>query len=232
MEEHNLSVATSVSTNETDNINNGDVDNKDSGVRVKTRHNKRSNSKIANNKTVKDRKSERLSRLTSEVSAKKADLDRGYLIVPVDDSIQDGKVKHLQLDSTSKMIIKSVIAEKELEIYDLKKEIEDIDAELKTLASTKTGSMKDKLKRRKKEDKENKIQSRIDTEVGKAAGNGTGLLIQEIKNQMTEGKKDEAYASLKKFLSQEIKPIAKQLDQDKELEKKIIIRTLEKLEKA
>jgi hypothetical protein len=230
MEERELLAATSDSVNENEMIESGELENIESKESGKTRrHSRRDNKKIASLKTVKSRKQEKLDRLKSERDAKKADLERGYLIVSLGDESKPERVKHMQLDVSDKEVIKAVIAEKDLEIYELEEEIESINVKMAGMASLKKESYRHRLNKRKQTKTESNLVVRVDKELNAALKNGNSDKVLEIRQNIQSGKTIEAYKSLKSFLSEEVKPISKKLDKSVELEKVVLERVLEKL---
>jgi hypothetical protein len=191
------------------------------------RHYRRDNKQIASLKNIKSRKQEKLARLTRERDGKKADLERGYINVQLGDDSE--RVKQVGLEPSDKEMIRSVIAEKEYEIYELGLDIDEIDVKIRALATAKKSSFKKKLSKKKQDKNENDMVKRIDSELDKASKNGSTEIVSKIKQQVRSGKKDDAYDSLKSFLSQKVKPVAKKLDKDAKLEKNVLDKVIEKL---
>lgn len=205
-------------------------ENEDTNSSAGRKHYRKDNRRIANLKNTKSRKQEKLARLNGERDTKKADLDRGYLIVQLGDDSE--RVKHVPLDASDKEMIRSVIAEKEFEIYELGLDIDEIDLKLRELAAAKKTSFKDRLSKKRQVKKEDDLVDRVGRELNKASQNGDEKIISEIQQQVKSGKKNEAYDSLKSFLSEQVKPVAKKLDKSEQLEKKVLDRVLEKLSKV
>ncbi|HOJ07776.1 MAG: hypothetical protein HND40_15975 [Ignavibacteriota bacterium] len=191
------------------------------------RHYRKDNKIIANFKRTRDQKKQKEERLNKEIADKKADLDRGYLIVPLGDDTE--KVKHVTLDITDKEIIKAVIEEKKLEKFDVEQEIKKIDNDILILASAKRSTNRNKLNKKKAYLKESELVKRIDKELDKASKNGSKDLVSKIEQQVKEGKTVKAYESLKSFLSQEVKTVSKKLSKSSQLEQKVLERVLDKL---
>lgn len=236
MEEHNLSVATSESTNEAENINNNlqnnseekeQPENADTGNGSGRRHYRKDNRHIANLKNTKALKLKKMERLTSERDGKKADLDRGYISVQLGDD--PDRVKRVSLDSTDKEMIKSVIAEKDYEVYELGLEIADIDLKICALATAKKSSFKNKLSKKKQDKNESDLVKKIGSTLDNASKNGSKEIVSQLQQQAQSGNKNDAYKSLKSFLSQQLKTVAKKLDKDEKLEKNVLDRVLDKL---
>lgn len=191
------------------------------------RHYKKDNLQIAGLKRIKDQKVRKDKRLGDEIDSLKSDLARGYLIVQL---VEDSeKMKHVQLDVSDKEMIKSAIAEKEYEKYELGLDIGEIDMKIRTLASAKKSSFQNKLSKKKQDKNENDMVKRINSALDKASKNGSKEIVSKIKQQVQSGKKDDAYDSLKSFLSQQVKPVAKKLDKDSKLEKNVLDRVIDKL---
>lgn len=191
------------------------------------RHFKKDNSLIAGLKRTKTQKVGKDKRLSDEIDSLKADLARGYLIVQL---VEDSeKLKHVQLDVSDKEMIKSAIAEKEYEKYELGLDIGEIDMKIRTLASAKTSSFKKKLSKKKQDKNENDMVKKIDSALDKASKNGSKEIISKIQQQVQTGNKNDAYDSLKSFLSQQVKTVAKKLDKDEKLEKNVLDRVIDKL---
>lgn len=191
------------------------------------RHYRKNNKTIANLNLTRDQKKQKEERLSKEIADKKADLDRGYLIVQLGEDSE--RVKHVQLDAPDKEIIRSVIAEKEYEKYELGLDIGDIELKICDLAAAKKSSYKDKLSKRKAGKMENDLVRRVNKELDKASQNGSKELVSKIEQQVKEGKTGAAYDSLKSFLSQEVKTVSKKLNKSSELEQKVLERVLDKL---
>lgn len=193
------------------------------------RHYRKDNTRIANLKNTKLQKQKKLARLISERDSKKADRDRGYINVPLNDDSDTQRVKQVQLDPSDKEMLRSVIAEREYEIYELGLDIDELELKIKNLATAKKSSFKKKLSKKKQDKNENDMVKRIDSALDKASKNGSKEIVSKIKQQVRSGKKDDAYDSLKSFLSQQVKPVAKKLDKDAKLEKNVLDKVIEKL---
>ena len=191
------------------------------------RHYRKDNRRMADFKRTKTQKEKKSNRLGTEIDSKKADLDRGYLIVQLGEDPE--RVKHVQLDFSDKEMIRSVIAEKEFEKYELGLDISEIDLKIRELAAAKKSSYRDKLNKKKADKIENDIVRRVIKELNGASKNGTKTTVSQIQNQAQSGKTKEAHDSLKSFLSQKVKTVAKKLDKDEKLEKNVLERVLDKL---
>ena len=194
------------------------------------RHYRKDNKRIANLKNVKSQKQEKLKRLIDERDAKKADLERSYLIVSLDNGSNEERVKHIPLDSSDKEMIRSVIAERELEIFELGLDIDEIDLKIRELAAVKKSSFREKLSKKKQTKKEDNLVKRVSKELDEAAKDGSNETVNIIKEQIQSGKKNEAFKSLKSFLSEKVKTVAGRLDKSEELEKNVLTRVIEELE--
>jgi len=207
--------------------------NQETNGTEKRRYNKRNNKRIANLKRAKEQKEKKKDRLGSERDAKKADISRGYLIVHLNDDESDTEhTKHVPLDVADKEIIKAVIAEREEEIFDLKEEIEKIDNDIKVLASVRKSSARNRLGKKIQTKQEKKLVEQIDKALTKASGNGKQELVSEIESQIKKGDNSKAYNSLKAFLSEQVKPVAKKLDKSEEFEKSVLNKVIENITKA
>jgi len=221
--------------NEEDEINSGgsDEEKTDVGQQLNQstgrKHYRKDNTRIANLNTTKLQKQKKLARLIRERDSKKADRDRGYINVPLNDDADTKRVKQVQLDPSDKEMLRSVIAEKEYEIYELGLDIDEIDVKIRALATAKTSSFQNRLNKKKQDKNENDMVKRIDSALDKASKNGSKEIVSKIKQQVQSGKKDDAYDSLKSFLSQQVKPVAKKLDKDSKLEKNVLDRVIDKL---
>lgn len=192
------------------------------------KHYRGDNKMISNLKTVKKQKENKVARLTRERDKQKDDLNRGYIIVPLDDQ----RSKHVKIDTTDKSIIASSIAEKEFEIYELGLDIEEIKMKIQDLATAKKSNFKGKLSKKKQSIKDDKTLKQINGKLTEALNNGSKSVINNIQEQYNSGNKIDAYYSLKEFLSQELKSVAKQLNKSPEREKEMLDRVLDKLSKA
>jgi len=221
--------------NEEDETNSGgsDEEKTDVGQQLNQstgrKHYRKDNTRIANLNTTKLQKQKKLARLIRERDSKKADRDRGYINVPLNDDADTKRVKQVQLDPSDKEMLRSVIAEKEYEIYELGLDIDEIDVKIRALATAKTSSFQNRLNKKKQDKNENDMVKRIDSALDKASKNGSKEIVSKIKQQVQSGKKDDAYDSLKSFLSQQVKPVAKKLDKDSKLEKNVLDRVIDKL---
>lgn len=191
------------------------------------RHFRKDNRRIADLKRTKTQKEKKSERLQSEIDSHQADIDRGYLIVKLGDDSE--RVKHVQLDVSDKAIIKSVISEKAYEKFELSLDISEIDSKIRELAAAKRSSYKDRLSKKKAGKIENDLVKRVVKELGEASKNGGKEIVSNIHQQVQSGKKDVAYDSLKFFLSQQVKPVAKKLFKDAKLEKNVLDKVIEKL---
>jgi len=191
------------------------------------RHNKKDNKKISDLKRVQNQKQKKLDRLTQEISKQKADLDRGYLIVPLAEGSE--KVKHVKLNKSDRGIIEAAIAYSEYDKLETGLDIGEIEQKIIDLASRKKSSYKDRLNKKKANLKESELVKRIDKELDKASKNGSRELVSRIEQQVKEGKTSAAYESLKSFLSTEVKTVSKKLSKSSELEQKVLERVLDKL---
>ncbi|HMU43988.1 MAG TPA: hypothetical protein PKA80_11865 [Ignavibacteriaceae bacterium] len=191
------------------------------------RHFRKDNRRIADLKRTKTQKEKKSERLQSEIDSHLADIDRGYLIVKLGDDSE--RAKHVQLEVSDKAIIKSVISEKEYEKFELSLDISEIDSKIRELAAAKRSSYKDRLSKKKAGKIENDLVKRVVKELGEASMNGGKEIVSNIHQQVQSGKKDVAYDSLKFFLSQQVKPVAKKLFKDAKLEKNVLDKVIEKL---
>ena len=222
----------SIENNNNENLQNNSEEstqpeNAETNNRSGRKHYKKDNKTIANLKLTRNQKKQREERLRKEIADKKADLDRGYLIVPLGDDTE--KVKHVPLDITDKEVIKAVIEEKKVEEFDVKQELKKIESDILTLASAKRSTHRNKLSKKKANLKESELVNRIDKELDKASKNGSRALVSRIEQQVKEGKTSAAYDSLKSFLSKEVKTVSKKLSKSSELEQKVLDRVLDKL---
>lgn len=224
----NLNTPNAVDSTDTNSNANNDEVNNGTG----RKHYRRDNRRIANLKNVKSRKQEKMARLTSERDSKKADLDRGYMIISLNDDSDTQRVKHVPLDPSDKEMLKSVIAEREYDMYELGLDIEELELKIKNLAAAKKTSFKDKLSKSKRVKKENDLVKRVEGELIEASKNGSNQIVSHILQQVQSGNKNDAYNSLKSFLSQQVKTVAKQFDKDEKLEKIVLDRILESYSKA
>ncbi len=222
-----------VEADENHSEENQEQEDPETNAKGKKRYNKRNNKRIANLKRTKVQKEKKLARLISERNTKKADIDRGYLIVHLNDDESDTEhSKHVRLNGADKEVIKAVIAEREDEIFDLNEEIEKIDADLLALATVRKSSARDRLGKKKQTKKEDDLVDRVGRELNKASNNGDEKIISEIQQQVQSGHNNDAYYSLKAFLSEQVKTVAKKLDKSEQLEKKVLDRVLENISKA
>ena len=193
------------------------------------KHYRRDNRRIANLKNVKSRKQEKMARLTSERDSKKADLDRGYMIISLNNDSDTQRVKHVPLDPSDKEMLRSVIAEREYDMYELGLDLDELELKIKNLAAAKKTSFKDKLSKSKRVKKENDLVKRVEGELIEAQKNDSKKIVSQIQQQAQSGNKNGAYDSLKFFLSQEVKTVAKKLDKDAKLEKTVLDKVIDKL---
>lgn len=191
------------------------------------RHNKKDNKTISDLKRVQNQKQKKLDRLTQEISKQKADLDRGYLIVPLAEGSE--KEKHVKLNKSDRGIIEAAIAYSEYDKLETGLDIGEIEQKIIDLASRKKSSYKDRLNKKKANLKESDLVKRIGKELDKASKNGSKALVSRIEQQVKEGKTSAAYDSLKSFLSKEVKTVSKKLSKSSELEQKVLDRVLDKL---
>ncbi|MCZ7616617.1 MAG: hypothetical protein PHY57_10940 [Ignavibacterium sp.] len=194
------------------------------------RHYKKDNLTIAGLKRIQNQKRKKVSRLTQENSKMKADLDRGYLIVPLAEGSEN--VKHIKLNKSDREIIEAAIAYNEFDKYETGLDIGEIEQRIIDLASRKKSSYKDKLSKKKANLKESELVKRVDKELDKASKNGSKEIVSRIQQQVQSGNKNDAYNSLKSFLSQQVKTVAKKLDKDEKLEKNVLDRVIDKLSAA
>jgi len=191
------------------------------------RHYRKDNRLIADLKRTLTQKNIKNSRLQSEIDKYKADLERGYLIVPLGDDSR--AVKHLRLNKADKKTITAAIWQREFEKYELGLDISELEMRISQIASAKTSSYRDKLSKKKKEKNENDLVKRIVGALDKASKNGSKDIVSQMQQQAQSGDKNEAYQSLKSFLAQEVKTVAKKLGKSSELEHNVIGRVFEKL---
>ena len=191
------------------------------------KHYRKDNRRIADLKRTKTQKEKRDKRLGDEIDSLKADLARGYLIVQLVENSE--KVKHVQLDVSDKEIIRSAIAEKEYKKYELGLDIGEIDMKIRELAVAKKSSYKARLSKKKTSKKEDDLVKRVIKELDEASKNGGKVIVDRIQQEAQAGNKDDAYDSLKSFLSQEVKTVSKKLSKSSELEQKVLERVLDKL---
>jgi len=218
---------------ENDSEENQEQEETETNAKGKKRYSKRNNKRIANLKRTKGQKEKKLARLESERDTKKADVSRGYLIVHLNDDESDTEhSKHVQLNTSDKEVIRAVIAEKDFEIYELGLDIGEIDSKIRDLASAKKSSYKDRLSKKRKTKNEDDLVKRVDKELSKTSTNGGAEIISEIQKQIQSGKKNEAYYSLKAFLSEQVKTVAKKLDKSEQLEKNVLDRVIENISKV
>ena len=191
------------------------------------RHYRKDNRLIADLKRTLTQKNIKNSRLQSEIEKYKADLQRGYLIVPLGDDSRT--VKHLKLNKADKKTITAAIWQREFEKYELDLDKSELEMKISQIASAKTSSYRDKLSKKKKEKNENDLVKRIVGALDKASKNGSKDIVSQMQQQAQSGNRNEAYHSLKSFLAQEVKTVAKKLDKSSELENNVIERVFEKL---
>ena len=191
------------------------------------RHYRKDNRQIANLKNIKSRKQEKLARLNSERDGKKADLERGYINVQLGDDSE--RVKRVILETSDKEMIRSVIAEKAYEIYEITLDIAEIDLKIRALATAKKSSYKRKLSNKKQDKNESDLVKKINSALDKASKNDDKEIVSHIQQQVQLGNKNDAYKSLKSFLSLQVKSVAKKLGKDEILEKNVLDRVIEKL---
>ena len=194
------------------------------------RHYKKNNLLIAGLKRTKTQKVGKDKRLGDEIDSLKADLARGYLIVHLGED--STRVKHVQLDVSDKKVIKSVIAKKEFERYELGLDIGEIDSKIRDLASAKQSTYKDKLSKKKASKNEDDLVKRVIKEMDAAAKNGGKEIVSRIQKEVQAGNKDDAYKSLKSFLSENVKTVSRKLNKSKELESSVLGRVLDKQSSA
>jgi hypothetical protein len=223
------------SNNSIENNNNNLQNNSEEGTQPENtetdngpgrRHSRKGNRRLANLNTTKAQKQKKMARLTSERDGKKADLDRGYINVQIGDDSE--RVKRVSLDSSDKEVIKSVIAEKSLEIYELGLDISEIDLKIRDLAIAKKSSYNNKLSKKKAGKTEDDLVKRVSKELDKASQSGNKEIVSQIQQDVQAGNKSDAYKSLKSFLSENVKTVSRKLSKSKELETKVLDRVLDK----
>jgi hypothetical protein len=212
---------------QTDSEENNNNESNSNG-KSKKRYYKGNNRKLANLRRTKSLKKQKQTRLISEIETLKADLKRGYFIVET----EEGQTRHKPLDVADKKVISSKISELDYESFLLTFEIGDIDENIRDLASVKKSNITDKKNKVRRSKQEDDLVDRVGRELNKASTNDGAEVISAIQQQVKSGKKNEAYDSLKSFLSEQVKPVAKKLDKSEQLEKKVLDRVLEKLSKA
>ncbi len=212
-----------------DNLQNNSEENNNhksnSNGKGKKRYYKGNNRKLANLNRTKSLKKQKQERLISEIETLKADLNRGYIIV----ADEEGQTRHKPLDVADKKVISSKISELDFERFMLTFEIADLDEDIRNLAGVKKSSITDKKSKIRRSKNEDNLVQCVSKALIKASENGSEEKISKIKQQIQSGQKNAAYNSLKSFLSEEVKPVAKKLNKSVELEKNVIERVLDKL---
>jgi len=186
---------------------------------------KGSKKKLANRTTVRDQKQKKYIRLVSEMNEYKAELKRGYRIVEND----DGQVRHVSLTSAEKDVISFKISDLDYERFMLRIEIQGLDQKISQIATKKLKINRTKKNKAAKSIKEDKLVQRVNRELSEAAKNGSKKIVSQIQQQVQSGNKNDAYDSLKSFLSLQVKTVAKKLDKDEKLEKIVLERVIDKL---
>jgi hypothetical protein len=194
------------------------------------RHYKKDNLLIAGHKRTQKQKQKKVDRLTKENSKMKADLDRGYLIVPLAEG--SDSMKHVKLNKSDKKIIEATIAYNEFDKYETGLDLGEIEQRIIDLASRKKSSYKDKLSKKKANLKESELVNRIDRELDKASKNGSKEIVSRIQQEVQAGNRADAYKSLKSFLSANVKTVSRKLSKSKELESSVLARVLDKQSSA
>lgn len=232
----NLNESNSSKSDESTSFNNAQIENSssNSGLNAndresQSRHYKKNNKRIAEKRNVKQRKEEKRDRLEGEREAKKADLNRGYRIVEVEDEEGETSNKHFPIDGTERAFIESGIADLDNQIYDVKTEIELLEQEIKDLSQSKKSSLKSKLKNKKRDKKISKALKSAERFVKKSSENGQKQVIDDIKYKAQSNKDQEAYQSLLQFLRSEPSPIKRTVSKDPELEDAVIEKLLNKI---
>jgi len=186
---------------------------------------KGSNKKLASLRRVRDQKQKKYQRLVSEMNEYKAELKRGYRIV----KNGHGQVRHVSLTRAEKDVISFKISDRDYKRFMIRIEIQGLDQKISQIATKKRTNRISKKKKVARSRKEDKLVQRVSKELSKAAKNGSGMIVRDIQSQIQSDKRNEAYNSIKFFLSKEVKPVAKTLDKDKELEIQVIERVLDKM---
>lgn len=191
------------------------------------RHLRKDNRKISDLKRTQKQKQKKQERLVNEINKLKADLDRGYLMVPLAEGSDN--VKHVKLNKSDREIIEAAVAYKEYDNYETGLDIGEIEQKIIDLATKKKSSYKDKLNRLKKDSTQDKLVKQISKSLDRAKANGSAALVKSIQSELEAGKKNEAYKSLKSFLSKNLKTVSKRLSKSAEMEQKVLDRVLDKI---
>jgi hypothetical protein len=189
---------------------------------------KGSNRKLAGLRRTKSQKQKKYDRLVSEMNDLKAEQKRGYRIV----ENADGQIKHNPIESSERLVISFKISDLDYERFMLRIEIQILDQKIKSLASRKRSNSITKKEKAVRSKQENDLVGRVSKELTEASKNGSKEIVTEIQHQIQSGKRNEAYKSLKSFLSEEVKPVAKKLNKSTEMEKNVLERVLDKLSPA
>lgn len=184
-----------------------------------------SNKKLAGFVRVRSQKQGKYERLVSEMDDLKADLKRGYRIVTND----EGSVNHIPITSSENMVISFKISDLDFERFMLRFEIADLDQAIKQLASRKRTNRITKKKKVARSKQEDKLVKQVTSAMTKASKNGSTEIVSQIQQQAQAGKDNEAYDSLKSFLSQKVKTVSKKLSKSPELEKNVLGKVIDKL---
>ncbi|GIK21746.1 MAG: hypothetical protein BroJett005_11600 [Ignavibacteriota bacterium] len=191
------------------------------------RHLRKDNRKISDLKRTQKQKQKKQERLVNEINKLKADLDRGYLMVPLAEGSDN--MKHVKLNKSDREIIEAAVAYKEYDNYETGLDIGEIEQKIIDLATKKKSSYKDKLNKLKKDSTQDKLIKQISKSLDGAKANGSAAMVKSIQSELEAGKKNEAYKSLKSFLSKNLKTVSKKLSKSAEMEQKVLDRVLDKI---
>jgi hypothetical protein len=168
-------------------------------------------------------------RLSTELEDIRGILNRGYIIIPGAQGIVGSK--HKPLDVTERGYYTNKKLDLENEIFDLKVELSDIEADLKEKLSRNKLSGKQKLQKKRADQQVIKTTATLKAVMLDASKNGEAGKLVEVNALILDDKKSEAVKSLMSFLREKVKGPFRKIDADEKFASKVSAELVEFLPK-